>query len=133
MSAFYNIPLNTGDVMKKNELPRCAERESIDENILLMLTTYFGEFRYDETYGCSLWEHDFENIVSATAWKENIGVSIRETIKAHEPRLTNVIVTTEIKNETKRRVDIKVNGNLAQTNKPYFYFKSLYVSPFSFD
>ncbi len=133
MSSFYNIPLSMADIIGKNELPRCPEKESIDQSILLMLTTYFGEFRYDETYGCSLWEHDFENIVSATVWKENIGASIRETIKAHEPRLINVIVATEIKNETKRRVDIRVTANLAQTNKPYSFFKSLYVSPFSFD
>ena len=119
---------------------------SIAQLIYLILTTKFDEYRFDHTFGCALWEFDFENIASVNQWKDAISNSVRVSIERHEPRLANVRVRIEIGQEeilvgTKRKmnrlkkcVDITVNGTVVLTNELFKGYKQrLYISPFSFD
>ncbi|MCC6599669.1 MAG: GPW/gp25 family protein [Crocinitomicaceae bacterium] len=146
MSRYYRFPLDMGAVIQKKDLAATDLDKSIAQNIYLILTTEFGEYRYDESFGCSIWDHDFENIVSVHAWKDQIAQSVKLSVLKHEPRLSNVRVKVEIGQEEKaliskktisrlkKCIDVTVSGNFVDTNQPFSpYTQRLYISPFSFD
>jgi phage baseplate assembly protein W len=146
MDKYYSFPLRFDRLIKRAELPLCGLEKSIAQNIYLILTSEFGEYRYDESYGCSIWEHDFENIISVNAWKDRMAQSIRQSLLIHETRLMNSTVRIDIGqqeipaneknhiNRIKKCVDITVSGTIAETNQPFPPYKQrLYISPFSFD
>ncbi len=143
---YYKFPINFDRLTQKGELPTCGMDKSIAQNIYLILTSEFGEYRYDETYGCSVWEHDFENIVSIHSWKDRMALSIKQSLNNHEQRLSNIIVRIDIGqeelvvhgrehiNRIKKCIDITVSGVIVETNQPFTAYKQrLYISPFSFD
>jgi len=147
MNRYYRFPLVFEDVIQKKELKMTDLNKSIAQNIYLILTSEFGEYRFDDSYGCSIWEHDFENISSVHTWKDQIAQSTRQSILRHEPRLDQVKVKVEIGLEEKKLmvvsrsvsrlkkcVDITVTGNIVETNQTFpAYTQRLYISPFSFD
>ena len=59
---FYNIPIKFSDLTEKKELAKIGLGESISRLIHLIAITHFGECKFDDTFGCEIWEHDFENI-----------------------------------------------------------------------
>ncbi len=144
---YYKIPLSAVELFENRTLLKYNRiEESIADNIRLILTTAFGEYAFDATYGCSLWDGDFENISSDDRWKEKLSISIRKSIEQHEPRLTNVMVNTEIVqdevkqqisnreiNRIKRRVDVTVDARIALTDESFWGRQKLYVSPISLD
>ncbi len=143
---FYKFPINFSRLMQKGELATCGMENSIAQNIYLILTSEFGEYRYDITYGCSVWEHNFENIVAVHAWKDRMAQTIRQSLAVHEERLSNLIVrieigqeehisdTRDLTNRIKKCLDITVSGTILETNQPFPpYRQRLYISPFSFE
>lgn len=147
MNSYYRFPLNMSQLMQKRELPSTDLITSIRQNIYLILTSEFGEFRYDESYGCTIWEHDFENIVSVHTWRETMTNSLKLAISTHEPRISNARVRIEINQEErpllsnsrtisrlKKCIDVFVSGVIIETNQPFNPPpQRLYISPFSFD
>lgn len=147
MNSYYRFPLDMSQLMQKKELKTTDLVTSIRQNIYLILTSEFGEFRFDETYGCTIWEHDFENIVSVHHWKESMTQALKAAVANHELRLTNVKVRIEINQEErpllspsrtisrlKKCVDVFVSGTIKETNQPFNPPpQRLYISPFSFD
>jgi phage baseplate assembly protein W len=147
MNRYYRFPIRFGDLTQRKELPTVDLITSIRQNVYLILTSEFGEYRYDVTYGCSIWDHDFENIVSIHSWKDHMAQSLKNAIVNHESRLSNVRVRIEIDQEErpihkgdksiarlKKCVDVHVTGNLKETNQTFNPPpQRLYISPFSFD
>lgn len=147
MNKYYRFPLLFEELIQKKELKQTDLNASIAQNVYLILTSEFGEYRYDETYGCALWDYDFENISSVHNWKEQIAQSVRQSIMRHEHRLDQVKVKVDIGQEEKpllmvnrsvsrlkKCVDVTVSGNIVETNQPFPpYVQRLYISPFSFD
>lgn len=143
---YYKFPINFSRLIQKGELGTCDMEKSVAQNIYLILTSEFGENRYDQSYGCSVWEHDFENIVAIHSWKDRMAQSVKQSLMSHENRLTNIIVRIDIGqeefvgvrsqsiNRIKKCVDITVSGTIVETNQPFTaYTQRLYISPFSFD
>ena len=104
MSDFYTIPLKLGDIIEKNEHTRCSLGESVAMMCQLISTSQFGEFKHDDSFGCEIWEHDFENIVNTQLYKDQLKKSIRETIEIHEPRLSDVMVDIQIEQIEEERI-----------------------------
>ncbi len=143
---YYGLPIRFSEVFKKQELPRVNIFESICFNIRLVLTTHFGENRFDYTYGCLVWEQDFENIFSDNQWAEQLAQSIRSTLSEHEKRLLNIRVRVSVGEEefrtgkdatatfrVKKKIEAKVMGNFYKTNEEFSYTQVLYISPLSFE
>lgn len=143
---YYKLPLRFDDLMKKKELNRCKDiGESISQNIHLMITSKFGEYRFDTAYGSNIWDSDFENIFANEDWSDKVSGALRNIIVAHEPRLKNVEVKAEINQEEiadnssnpqyriKQKVVVRIDGNLTNTNERFSTTQRLYVSPLSFD
>lgn len=143
---YYGLPIKFSDIFKKKQLRKVDIYESICFNIRLILTSHFGENRFDETYGCEVWERDFEIVVSDNFWKEQLSQSIQATISKHEKRLLNVKVQANVGEEefksgkgadtivrVKRKIQLIIRGNLRTTNQPFQLREVLYISPLSIE
>jgi phage baseplate assembly protein W len=142
---YYTLPLILGDLIKKKEHPKCPLIQSIAQNIHLILTTDFGENRNDPSYGCSIWEDEFEILLDVESWKDRLNDSIKKSLQKHEKRVINFDVKVDIKQEElisnktgrdyriKRSVNISITGNLIKTNESCSFFEKFFIGPISFD
>lgn len=139
------MPLRFDLLMERNkELPECNLGTSIAQNIFLIASTRFQEHRFDEHYGCIIWEKDFELITNPLAWQEDVNKSITETLNHYESRLENINVVTLITEEPfqhpvtkvrsiKKRVTINVTGTIKSTGEAFAYSPKMFISPVSID
>ncbi|HZH96036.1 MAG TPA: GPW/gp25 family protein [Flavisolibacter sp.] len=141
---YYKFPLQLGAVMEGNELPTCDLAQSITQNLELIIMTRFGEHRSDPSFGCEIWDLDFELIVSTGLWEEKLRHSLLRSVKMHEHRLSNVAVMIAINDmekfnifkqntDVKRKVDIQVSGVIHKTGEPFKFRTNMYLSPLSLD
>ena len=143
MSSFnYKIPLQLSKVVKGQELPTCDLKHSVTKNLELIIITKFGEHRSDPTFGCEIWDLDFELIVSENLWGEKLRKSLIKSITTHEPRLSDIEITVAISDfekpnylkqftEVKKRVDIGIKGTIHKTGEDYNFNTNLFLSPLS--
>lgn len=142
----YTLPLQLGRVIRKEKHPYCSNvGQSLAQNIHLILLTSYGEHRFDRTYGCYVWESDFEILPRMNQWKTEIAKSIEDTIKQHEKRLTGVKVKVEIDQKEfidpidqkskriKKRITVEITGDLVITKEPFRFSDVIYFSPVSLD
>ena len=140
--SYYALPLRLDEVVQHKAHPTCSLPQSIAQNLYLMLTTHFAESRFDDTFGCSLWDEDFTNQANSR-WKEDIRQSIETSVFAHEKRLTQVRVRVDLTDQemqlsrtsrrVKRRLSIWIDGLLARTNESFSFQRSLFLAPLSTD
>jgi len=122
----------------------CDLVTSVISNLELIIMTRFGEHRSNESFGCEIWDLDFELIVSARLWEEKLRQSLLKSITTNESRLADIDITVAITDveksysfkrfvEIKKRVDIKISGVLRKTGEPVKFGTNLYLSPLSVD
>ncbi len=141
-SHFFTLPFNAQHIITNKEHNKCDIKESIAHFIHLITTTYFGECTFDETFGCSIWEVDFDNLTSTNKIKTLITNSLFDSLKKHEKRLTKVDVNIVIKQEEindtktsniiKKKVSIKVIGKIKKTDEDFLYKEFFYIGPLSY-
>ncbi len=141
-SHFFTLPLNAEHIITNKEHNKCDIKESIARFIHLITTTYFGECTFDETFGCSIWDVDFDNLTSTNKIKTLITDSLFDSLKKHEKRLTKVDVNITIKQEEindvkasniiKKKVSIKVTGKVKKTDEDFLYKEFFYIGPLSY-
>jgi phage baseplate assembly protein W len=140
----YKIPLQLHLPVKGQELPVCNLKQSISKNLELIITTRFGEHRADPSFGCEIWDLDFELIVSENLWEEKLRQSLLRSVTSHEKRLSNIqlgVQITEVEKfhlfkqntEIKKRVDIQLTGTIQQTGEAFKFNSNLFLSPLSVD
>ena len=139
---YFTLPLALDDVMRKKKLKKCSPQQSVMQHLHLLLTTAYGEFPGDESFGCGIWDNDFDNVSSAHKVKEMIRQSLLQSIQAKEKRLGNIRVELTIIQEElsdsggsrniKKRIDITVTGILQLTNERLQFRDSFFVGPFSY-
>lgn len=141
MSAtYYRLPLDLVSVLERKHLPRCSVQESIAQHLYLMLTTHFGESRYEPDFGCQVWEQDFE-AMTTMRWKDNVQLSVERAIRNYEPRLVRAraqiaVTDFELKNVNQRirkRLEVTVTAALHRTNEAFLFQASIFVAPLSVD
>ncbi|WP_420150006.1 GPW/gp25 family protein [Spirosoma sp.] len=135
---YYALPLRFDEILNHHLHPTCSLPQSIAQNLYLMLTTHFRESRYNESFGCSLWDEDFANQANSR-WKEDIRQSIEDSITAHEKRLAQVRVRVELvdhemqlsrtNRRVKRRLSVWIDGVLVRTNESFAFQRSLFLAP----
>ena len=141
---YYKVPLQLTQAMAGNELAKSDLETSIHNNLELIITTKFGEHRSDASFGCEIWELDFELIVSARLWEEKLRQSLLRSINSHETRLSNTEIAVAVSDiekynmlkrftEIKKRVDINLEGTIKRTGEPFFFHLNLFLSPLSVD
>lgn len=147
---YYTLPLRFDLILDKKPNPTCQLKDSIAQHLHLMLTTHFGESRYEPEYGCSLWELDFKMVPDPKEnrfrWKEIVRNSYEETIARNEPRLTKVKVRVEVEDyiedykvsrkvnkKLRKRFWVRVDGIIAATNQEFNFEEYLFIAPLSVD
>lgn len=139
---YYKIPFQFKAMMDGNELPVCDLITSVTKNLELIIMTRFGEHRSNPSFGCEIWDLDFELIVSASLWEEKLRQSLLKSITTHETRLSDIDITVAITDlekfnnfrqfvEIKKRVEIKISGVLHKTGEPVNFRTNLFLSPLS--
>ncbi len=139
---YYKLPLDTYKIITNKEVDTCDLKQSIVGFIHLIATSYFGECTFDESFGCSIWNVDFDNLTSTNKLRNTITESLEESITSQEKRLKKISLEVVIEqeefmnrgslNRIKKRVDIKVKGIVSQTNEPFTCLERFYIAPLSF-
>ena len=141
---YLKFPLNLGSATEGNHLHSCGLAQSISKTLELIIITRFGEHRSDQSFGCEIWDLDFELIVSARLWEEKLRQSLLNSITTHEHRLTGTEVNVEIRDverlnllgqftEVKKRVEILVSGTILKTGELLEFRTGMFLSPLSLD
>lgn len=137
----YALPLALDRIVMKQMLAKCPDREAIHQHLYLLMVTHFDETRFDESYGCALWEHDF-SILSQIKWKDLIRESLEISISKFERRLSQTKVRVEIEelevmskhnNYVRKRIGVEVKAVIKRTNEPFIFFERIFISPMSVD
>ena len=140
-NSLYTLPLRLDKVINRKTLTYCSLQESIAQNLYLLITTDFKELRYDHSYGCSVWEQDFE-ILANIKWKDTIAGSLEETIRRHEERLNTIKVKVDIEEykfqgkemiRIKRKLIIRITGFIVKTNEKFEFMEQIFIAPFSLE
>ncbi|MBA9073005.1 phage baseplate assembly protein W [Flavobacterium gossypii] len=138
---FYKIPIDFKRLSSGEDLRKVTIEESLAQYISLIITTIFGEYKYDDEFGTVIWETDFNLLANANQLKDMIKESVHEKVKKYEKRLIVTDVTLGVSEDTvsyeanirvKKRLDIVVYGVIKKTNQPYYYKSSYFLAPFSF-
>lgn len=143
----YTIPISFKTLMRKDRKhTECTLRESVQQNILLVLTTHFGEWRYDETYGCEIWDREFEALEENETWITIIENSVTKALQLHEPRLIDLRVIVRVKQEERkerpedkdspkrvRKLLLVETTGILHNDEQFKYVRPFYYSPISLD
>lgn len=143
-NSYYKYPLALQDIMQGKDAPTFDLGASISKNIELIIMTRFGEHRSDPSFGCEIWDLDFELIVSQGYWESKMCSSILESIKKHETRIADiqvVVTLSEVEKqnmafnnpEIRKKVDIKVKAHVKKTGEPFNFTAGLFLSPLALD
>ncbi|MDC1161810.1 GPW/gp25 family protein [Tenacibaculum sp.] len=140
--SYFTLPFNAKKIIKNEEHHKCDLKQSIVHQIHLINTTCFGECSFDESFGCSIWEIDFDNLSSTNRIKEAIIKSLLESLKKHEKRLSKIAIEVDIKQEelsglakntiVKKKVVIKLKARIEKTNENFSYQEYFYIGPLSY-
>lgn len=140
MTDFYNIPFNFQDLLrqKRGEDLRTSLGDSIRQHISLILTTRYGDYRFDPSFGCKVWDVDFEVPSNLETWKDEIKLLLNEAIIKHEYRIQEILqfdVSVMQSNDRHKRIhqrlDIHLEMKVKGTNEQVTYNETLYFSPYS--
>lgn len=139
---YYKTPINFKDLIGKKEVEKTNLEHSIAQYINLVATSSYGECKFDEMFGCKIWEMDFDLLSDQNTLKDNIRDALKNAIKLHEYRLelTEIEISiTEAKAASynnnmrmKKKINIVINGNVKKTNRPFNFYGYFFVGPLSY-
>ena len=133
--AFYTIPLNPANLMVARDLKKVEIRESIHENIRLILRSFFLSYRYDPSFGSLI--NRFQgstrpNTTRDVLWraeiKRQIQNNLEDMLKRYENRVQVDSVVVNLVNPGKKskngevQVRVEVKGNLSLGMRERFHF-----------
>lgn len=128
--------------MTRHELPTCDVGTSIAQLLHLLIHTRYGELRSDRSFGCRIWEVEFERTLSSSHWAGELSESLERAIRQYEPRLKNVRVDISMTlvdhdgfhrqpDEYRRLATVAVAALLNATNEPFQFSTQLNLGQFS--
>jgi len=135
---YYRLPLRLDQVIAKEHPAMCGLKHSVAQHLHLIISTYQGESAFSHEYGCSLWDEEF-NIQFNLRWKDQVCESLKSAVSRFERRLDpeEINAYLEEKNERsggivvhlRRRLHIEIKGVLRQTNEPFHFRDTIFISP----
>ena len=142
----YKLPISMVDLLAKKHLNSCDVKDSIAQNLHLILTTQFGSYSYDHEFGCPIWDMEYENVDFNQAFKDNLTKDLHACFSRYETRLTDIQVQIDFKIEElpqkqgkfgnkriQRKLEIRVTGELIKTRDTFNFRHKVYLAPFSYD
>jgi phage baseplate assembly protein W len=139
---YYKTAINFQDIIEKKDLEKTSLEGSIAQYISLVVTSSFGECKFNELFGCEMWETDFDQLSDNNSLRDSIKKDIEKTIKVHESRLklTNVEVVIGVSQipsynnalRLKKKVTMIIQGFIKKTNRPFNFETYFFVGPLSY-
>lgn len=139
--AYYRLPIDFENLTEKKDAARTSLESSIAQHLFMLITTSFGECKFDETYGTAIWELDFDLLKTDNSLKEFISEALKGSIRLHEKRLHLNDVEISIrdhhtgmpgKNRMKKKVEFTVRGVILETSHPFQLRNYFFVGPLSY-
>jgi len=139
---YFTLPFDSKKIITNKDHTKCDIKHSIAHHIHLITTSYFGECTFDDSFGCSIWDIDFDNLSSTNKIKSIIIDSLTNSLKKHESRIHKLDINALIKQEeiavldnsnvVKKKVTISIKGKIRKTNEDFHYTEYFYIGPLSF-
>ncbi len=138
---YYKLPFDYRKLTTGKDVTKVTIEESLAQFITVIVSTIFGEYKYDEDFGTIIWDTDFNLLANPNKLKDMIKESVHEKVNQYEKRLQVTEVTLGVSENTlsyetkirvKKRLDIVVYGIIKKTNQPYYFKSTYYLAPFSF-
>ena len=143
MRPYYKIPLNARAIISKQRHDLLETADAIKQHVHLILRTHYQEYRYDNDYGCYVWDKDYETIRSVSKWKKELHLSILEALERNEKRLSSIRVDLDVDEpkvidpktkkpiKLRKRITIIISGVIARTNERFQHTEYIFFSPLS--
>jgi phage baseplate assembly protein W len=143
LNSNLTLPLDCRTLISKHKQIRCTLEESLKQHIHLIIKSRFNENRFDDAYGCMIWEKDFETIRSVDKWKTELYDSICKALKVYEIRLSNLDINVNLDDlkiidqktrkviELRRRINVFIEGTITQTDEAFEHTEHIFFSPLS--
>lgn len=141
---YYKYPLAISRIFQNKDLLKCELGESISQNLQLIIVSHYGEHRYNSTFGCEIWDMDFDLIMSQRLWEERLRKSLLIAIRENEKRIEAQDIDVKISEvekmypfdkyvTIKRRVDVFIKAVIVETGENYRFHTDLFLSPVSYN
>lgn len=137
---YLKNPLDVSDMLRGRQ-KRFPLEASIAQQIMLLIVSHPGEVVGKEHFGSIIWELEFNQLVKVRDWEEKVRESLINTINLYEKRLKDVDVQvdlSEIEDEItykspsiRRQASISVHAIIKDTDEPFFFNTTVYISPLS--
>jgi phage baseplate assembly protein W len=138
---YYKIPFNPMSLCKDNgQVETCDLAESIAQNLMLLIVTKQGENRFDNQYGNTVWNTEFENNITESEWQEIFQRSMLTAISQHEKRIMHPLIKVKIMNVEKnsklqnvtiikKKAIIHITARLTASGENYNFSTEIFLSP----
>ena len=136
---YIKYPIRFNALLKGSDENQCEIHESIAYNIMLIITTSYGEVPDDKEYGSEIWELEFEQHIKKRDWEAKVRKSLYDSIAKYENRLNLISVDValdeveeqDLKRSVRRKANIIIKGTIKNNNLPFNFHTKLNISPVS--
>jgi len=136
---YLKYPVNFKSLLKGSRNNFCKIEESIAYNIMMIITTSFGEIPETPSYGTVIWDLEFNQHIKKRDWEDLVRKSLYESITQFEKRLLLSEITIsldeiddkELSSSIRRKANIIVKGSIIESQVPFNFHTKLNISPIS--
>ena len=142
----YKIPIDFSRLFESDirNLDVQSEKDSIRQNLELIINTHPGEHKYSPEFGCKIWDLDFKRAGSRGVWEEQFARFITEGVTQYETRIHDIEVHVgfvDVKREDlsmgatfiKAKANIKIHARMINTGERFKFSYSLFLGPLNPD
>ncbi len=137
---YLKLPIDFSNLINGEGVQRCSKEESIAQNIMMIITSRYGEVVGKPKLGSDIWELEFSQLVKINQWEEQVCNSLVQSINKYEKRLKNINVTvllSEVDDDfskkenvhVRRKAQITIKGIMKENDIPFNFSTLLYISP----
>jgi phage baseplate assembly protein W len=140
---YYTVPFDTHALIEKQKHPLCSLRDSVEQNINLIIKTHLKEYRFDDNYGCLIWNKDYSTVTNVSNWKDELKSLMLSAIEKNEPRIVKLKIDLSMEEveftdkfrdfplKLKNKITIHIAGIVKHLNEPFEHLEYLFFSPLS--
>lgn len=142
MFRYLTLPMEPGELTRKKTHGSCSLKQSVAQNLHLIITTAFGELISDPDFGTTIWDAEFSNITFNSRQKETILDSLKKAIGKYEKRIENIKINLEVQqdelaterhSQMKKKLSVQVTSVLKLTNESIVYNDSFFIGPLAYN
>jgi phage baseplate assembly protein W len=143
MRSYYSIPFSTQPLIEKKHHQLCGLLESIQQNIALIIKTHYGDYKFNPSFGCLIWNKDYSTVSNVSQWKDELKMLIESAVEMNEPRVEDIKIEINIEEEDmprtyrdqpvifKKKIAMRITGTVKHIKETFVQSINLLFSPLS--